>query len=224
MNFILLFIGVFALLMSVSTIVQAWHKFLYLYQYSPKFISGLKKGDLARITGKISPHSQLRLSPITNTQCAVWHIGLYSKNTQPNLNKKFFQSQGIITIFDRTGKIQVNLEQVLIELLEHNYFTDYQYLLKSFKDERTRVFVERYLGKMVIKNLCIVEKILLPQDKIIVWGKLEIIDKQKIFVASKIGDSVAYQIYGIILFTFGGLFGTNISMALIWYSLKQLFF
>ncbi|MGI0482330.1 hypothetical protein ACN4EE_16290 [Geminocystis sp. CENA526] len=219
MNFILLLIGLFALFMSASAIVQAWHKFQYLYQYPEKLISRLKKGDRAKIRAKISPHSQLILSPITNTQCAVWHIGLYSKNTQPNLHKKFFQSQGIISIFDRTGTIKVDLEQVVIELLEHNYFNDYQYLLKPFKDERTKVFLEQYLGKIVIKNLSVVEKILLPQDKIIVWGKLEIIDKQKILVASKISDSVAYQISAVILFTFGGLFGVYLSLALIWYSI-----
>ncbi|WP_017295598.1 hypothetical protein [Geminocystis herdmanii] len=227
MSIILLLVGLLAFLMTFSAIIEAWHRFQYLYKYPKRSISQLKKGYLARISGKLKQNNPLISSLITNTQCLLWQVQIYSIHSTStgthSTIKKSFQSKDLITIVDRTGKINIEINHSNIELFDHNYFNDHQNLIKSWSDDRTKVFLQQVFGKTTQKNLSVTEKILFPQDKIVIWGKVEIINQQKIFVASKISDSLAYQIYGIILFTFGGLFGIYISMALIWYSIEQLF-
>ncbi|TAE58539.1 MAG: hypothetical protein EAZ76_04295 [Nostocales cyanobacterium] len=220
----LIFVGV-----GIFLIIHCSEKINLFRKHKQQRIGEIKPGKKVFISGYIGQHKKLIKSPITNKPCAAWEVYVYtSSSTKSKVGYRkvillYLSSDQSLTLTDRVNKIDIFPEKTssftmfLGRMLESVFqiskspnFMDHQNFLSEFSDPQTLKFLRlnnfnqlNYLG--LRRQLTVVEKILIPGDKLYVWGEAMRHENKTVINAKLISDTMKWQILILIMLLFIGL-------------------
>lgn len=207
-NFPFLIFGLVFIAFGVGFGILGLRKILIFYEYQKHSISQVETDTKAEISGYICEDYDLMRSPVTGTYCAYWEVYVYTTKSRPKGGSRrvtllSLSSNQPLIISDGSDEILVPLDQVphflgilrlqLIEIARPAYFSDSQNLLFGFREQCTVEFLEKQnlnhhsiLGMR--RNLRVIEKVIVPRDKIFAWGTVEMWNDQKVLLPVLVSD------------------------------------
>jgi hypothetical protein len=209
-----------------------------MHQHKKQTIAEAIPQTKAEIEGYICQTANLINSPVTQTSCAYWEVYIYtrrhnSKGGSHKVTLLSLSSDKTFVVTDDSDEVLVRLDKPIpsgiffrgssksvVNLNQNAYFTDKQNLFFNFRHDCTVDFLEAqnfynsdFLG--LRRNLTVVEKILVPDDRIFVWGTVEIYKNKKVIYPRLVSDhprslhllsSSLYMLVGLLLVPAGLVF------------------
>jgi hypothetical protein len=221
-------VGLFTLGMGCAALKEAWQRWQRSWQHPRRCIAQLTVGSQVSFHGMLTSQNSLLKSYISQTPCAFWQVQLLAissgvKGVPHATLMKTLHSQAAIMVQDHTGEIPVHIAQATVELCNHDHLSDAQDLLRRFQHPGTLRFLEEIgLEQAARRHRTVIERILRPGDKLVVWGKVVGRGNVMVVEATHLSDSDAYQHYGTLGALLVGLMASYIGLGVLWYALRQL--
>jgi hypothetical protein len=221
--------GLFFVDIGILLLILCLQKINLFWKHKKQRIGNIKTGKKVFISGYIDQSNKLIKSPITHKSCAAWEAYAYTlshTNSQRGSKKVillYLSSDHSLILTDGVDKIKIFPEKTAsfnmffgsmvesgLQISKPPNFMDNQNVFSNFRDSRTLMFLAannfeklNYLG--LRRTLTVVEKTLVPGDKLFVWGEVMSYENQTVINAKLISDTMTWQIGSIILFLVMGL-------------------
>ncbi len=231
-NIFLLLVGLLGLLMVLGLLAVGWQQFSLVWQYRRVSVTqalwNVPLGKKLRIKGYLAEVNPTVESPITQTACVFWHLSLSRPLRKKTKTFPAFLSSAEypkeLFISDGSDRLRINLRNAEIDILEPPHFTDQQNAVMTFKHSRTLMYLTDIAEPPDAReNLSVKEHTFQPHQRVVVWGQIIEVDRQRVLSVKKMSTSETLPIQYMLAAIVGIFLMGPILVEIVGYALERLF-